>query len=112
MASYAGRMAPPGYPNTVVTPCLTRDSQRSCAPVRTMVPSPDCVYKRKRPSPETGDGLCFKRLLRQDLFEQFRWRTAEAVRTSLLARATTTMFEWALGSRLASQRLKRFGRRR
>src|SRR5919198_1116310 len=34
MASYAGRMAPPGYPNTSVTPSRTRHSQRICAPVR------------------------------------------------------------------------------
>src|SRR5450432_3415583 len=32
-ASYAGRIAPPGYPNTVVTPCCSRHSQSICAPV-------------------------------------------------------------------------------
>src|SRR5262249_14987413 len=33
IASYAGRIAPPGYPNTSVTPSRTRASQRICAPV-------------------------------------------------------------------------------
>src|SRR5712675_1149293 len=32
-ASYAGRIAPPGYPNTVVTPCCSRHSHSICAPV-------------------------------------------------------------------------------
>ena len=34
IASYAGRMAPPGYPKTSVTPSRTRHSQRICDPVR------------------------------------------------------------------------------
>ena len=33
MASYAGMMAPPGYPNTVCTPWRIRHSHRICAPV-------------------------------------------------------------------------------
>src|SRR5216684_1254682 len=33
MASYAGRIAPPGYPNTTLTPSRTRQSQSICAPV-------------------------------------------------------------------------------
>src|SRR5262245_27024604 len=33
MASYAGKIAPPGYPKTSVTPSRTRHSHRICAPV-------------------------------------------------------------------------------
>src|SRR5712692_5293717 len=44
-------MAPPGYPKTVVTPCLTSDSQIRCAPVRTIrCPHPP-TQTEKRPSP-------------------------------------------------------------
>src|SRR4026207_1686650 len=48
MASYVGRIAPPGEPNTVVTPSFTRLSQTICAPVR-------CTrFLRERPKKNHG----------------------------------------------------------
>src|SRR4051812_16882031 len=53
IASYAGRMAPPGYPKTTSTPSRTRHPHRICAPVSvvlliTFCPSQSSSYSERR----------------------------------------------------------------
>src|SRR5262245_19243949 len=44
IASYAGRIAPPGYPKTVCTPCRSSDSQMICPPVFFIALPSHCTF--------------------------------------------------------------------
>src|SRR6187399_2880390 len=43
-ASYAGKIAPPGYPNTTSTPCRTKQSHKICAPANFAIISPSIFH--------------------------------------------------------------------
>src|SRR6187402_948379 len=61
MASYAGRIAPPGYPKTTFTPSRTRHSQRICAPVSVILliafTQKDQPQSSQRPQSYLGKGI-------------------------------------------------------